>query len=218
MGNQHKHRSCCLYRLRDSHQIRANMAGEQDDFEDDQPTNYKAPEKVATEELLNKDADDEALMKWKKKLLEGAPSGGGDGPNVEVLNLKLCVEGREDIVLDLSQSDQALQESKIVVKEGVDYKLKIGFKVNNEIVSGLQFSQNFYKSGIKVPGSSQKFMVGSFGPKAEAQEWRANVAETVPSGMMARGTVTIKSRFSDDDKNIIKQWTWTMKVSKDWKD
>merc|ERR1712087_992814 len=120
MGNQHKHRSCCLYRLRDSHQIRANMAGEQDDFEDDQPTNYKAPEKVATEELLNKDADDEALMKWKKKLLEGAPAGGGDGPNVEVVALSFCVEGRDDLTMDLSQDPDVLKDTVFPVKEGVE--------------------------------------------------------------------------------------------------
>lgn len=194
------------------------MAGDDEDFqvEGEENTTYKAPEKVATEELLNKDADDEALMKWKKKLLEGAPAGGGDGPNVVVEALKFCVEGKDDLVLDLTQPDNVLAESKFVVKEGVDYKLKIVFRVNNEIVSGLQFYNVFYKAGVKVPGMAQKHMVGSFGPKADPQEWRSSIADTLPAGMLARGTVTIKSRFTDDDKNIIKQWQWKIKLAKDW--
>ena len=45
-----------------------------------------------------------------------------------------------------------------------------------------------------------KHMVGSYGPKKELQSY-ITPSEDAPKGMVARGSYTIKSLFTDDDKN-----------------
>ena len=58
-------------------------------------------------------------------------------------------------------------------------------------------------------------MVGSYGPKTELQSFTTKV-EQAPSGMIARGTYTVKSTFTDDDKNNHLQWEWTLEIKKEW--
>lgn len=60
-------------------------------------------------------------------------------------------------------------------------------------------------------------MVGSFAPKTEIQSY-TTAAEDAPSGMMARGSYTVHSLFTDDDKNEHLKWEWTFEIKKDWKD
>lgn len=56
-------------------------------------------------------------------------------------------------------------------------------------------------------------MVGSYGPKTEVQEFRTPM-EDAPSGMISRGTYVVKSKFTDDDKNIYLEWEWGLKIVK----
>ena len=58
-------------------------------------------------------------------------------------------------------------------------------------------------------------MVGSYGPKTEPQTYQTPT-ETAPSGLVSRGTYTVKSKFTDDDKNSIKEWEWILNIKKDW--
>lgn len=60
------------------------------------------------------------------------------------------------------------------------------------------------------------FMVGSYGPEVEPQEYQTPFEET-PTGMLARGRYTTKSKFTDDDKNVILAWEWAFDITKDWK-
>ena len=62
---------------------------------------------------------------------------------------------------------------------------------------------------------TSKHMVGSYGPKTEAHVFTTKPDEA-PSGMMGRGTYTIKSKFTDDDKNIYLEWEWALTIAKDW--
>ena len=59
------------------------------------------------------------------------------------------------------------------------------------------------------------YMVGSYGPKTEVQSYTAPQDEA-PSGMISRGTYHIKSKFTDDDKNIYLEWEWVLEIKKDW--
>ena len=65
------------------------------------------------------------------------------------------------------------------------------------------------------PVDKNKYMVGSYGPKSEVQSF-TSPSDEAPSGMIARGTYTVKSEFLDDDKNIYLSWEWSLKVAKDW--
>lgn len=58
-------------------------------------------------------------------------------------------------------------------------------------------------------------MVGSYGPKSEIQTYKTPV-DTAPSGMISRGHYTVKSKFTDDDKNIYLEWEWSFDIKKDW--
>ena len=57
-------------------------------------------------------------------------------------------------------------------------------------------------------------MVGSYGPKMEVQSFTTPV-DTAPSGMIARGTYTVKSLFTDDDKNEHLKWDWKLEIKKE---
>ena len=59
------------------------------------------------------------------------------------------------------------------------------------------------------------FMVGSYGPKTEAHGFTTPTDEA-PSGMIARGKYNVKSKFTDDDKNIYLEWEWCLEIKKDW--
>lgn len=60
-------------------------------------------------------------------------------------------------------------------------------------------------------------MVGSYGPKTTEYEYLTPVEEA-PKGMLARGTYTIKSKFTDDDKHDHLSWEWSLTIKKDWKE
>ncbi len=58
-------------------------------------------------------------------------------------------------------------------------------------------------------------MVGSYGPKTEPHVYTAPV-DDAPSGVIARGTYTVKSKFTDDDKRSYLEWEWALSIKKDW--
>lgn len=58
-------------------------------------------------------------------------------------------------------------------------------------------------------------MVGSYPPKKEIQFY-ITPAEEAPSGLMARGTYSVSSLFTDDDKHQHLKWEWTFEIKKDW--
>jgi len=64
-----------------------------------------------------------------------------------------------------------------------------------------------------VAVESRTDMVGSYGPKSELQSFTTK-PEQAPSGMLARGTYTIKSLFTDDDKNEHLKWEWKLEIKK----
>ncbi|KAL9957396.1 hypothetical protein ACROYT_G039028 [Oculina patagonica] len=142
-----------------------------------------------------------------------AASADASVPNVQVLKMSVVVEGREDIELDLTGDLSAFKYKSFTIKEGTSYRIKITFKVNHEIVAGLRYFHVIYRKGIRVDKSS--LMVGSYGPKAEPQEYLTPVEEA-PKGMLARGHYTSKSKFTGDDKNIYLEWEWAFDIKKDW--
>ncbi|KAJ1546335.1 hypothetical protein HK405_007202 [Cladochytrium tenue] len=40
--------------------------------------------------------------------------------------------------------------------------------------------------------------------------------EEAPSGMLARGHYTVRSRFIDDDGHVHLEWTWSFDIKKEW--
>ncbi|KAL1920197.1 uncharacterized protein VTP21DRAFT_1343 [Calcarisporiella thermophila] len=195
------------------------MAEQQDDLVPTMTEGYRVGEKKTLEEYHNLDAGDESLRKWKESLGLKAGAGNAAPPDdprkVVVLQLAMEVDGRDDVVLDLSSKD-ALEKTKttvITIKEGIHYRFKIKFKIQHDVVSGLKYLQVVKKMGVRV--DKEENMLGSYGPSAEPYE-KKFPEEEAPSGMLARGRYEVKSKFVDDDGIVHLEWQWAFKISKDW--
>lgn len=116
-------------------------------------------------------------------------------------------------VLDLSGDITHLKKQTFVIKEGVQYKIRIEFFVQREIVHGLKYVQKTYRMGVPVDKMSH--MVGSYPPKETIQSY-VTPSEEAPSGMLARGEYNVNSLFTDDDQTEHLAWQWSLKVEKDW--
>ncbi|KAM9391866.1 rho GDP-dissociation inhibitor 1 isoform 1-T2 [Pholidichthys leucotaenia] len=181
------------------------------------PVNYKPPAMKSLKELQEMDQEDESLRKYKQALLgQVCVNADEKAPNVQVTKMKLlCDDAPQPLVLDLTGDLEKLKKQPFTLKEGVDYRVEITFKVNKEIVSGLKYCHQIYRKGVKV--DKLDFMVGSYGPRAEEYTTVTSVEEA-PKGMIARGCYTVKSKFTDDDKTDHLSWEWTLSIKKDWKD
>lgn len=200
------------------------MSGDQvttpDELEHVPESNYKPPPEKTIDEILQADQEDESLRKYKEALLGDAQTGTvivepDDPRKVLVKKLVLVVADRPEISLDLTGDLSKLKKETFVIKEGVSYKIRIEFFVQREIVHGLKYVQKTNKLGITV--DKMTHMVGSYAPKTEIQSY-TTPAEDAPSGLISRGTYTVHSLFTDDDKNEHLKWDWTFEIKKDWKD
>ncbi|XP_072298732.1 rho GDP-dissociation inhibitor 3 [Eucyclogobius newberryi] len=183
--------------------------------EDDAPVEtvaFKAPAQKTLEEIQRLDRDDDSLVRYKNTLLGPVSSCPGDIPNVQVTSMTLLFdEGSPPQTMDLTGDLSKLPVFSL--KEGVQYRIKILFKVNREIVAGLKYYHVTSRKGMTV--EKDAYMVGSYGPRAEAHEFISRLEEA-PNGMITRGHYTIKSRFIDDDKNVHLAWDWGVDIKKDW--
>ncbi|CAG5897559.1 unnamed protein product [Menidia menidia] len=183
--------------------------------EDERNLNYNPPAQKSLQEIQELDKDDESLVKYKQTLLgPEAITADLSGPNVSVTRLTLlCEDAPEPLSMDLTGDLSVLKEKSFTLQDGVKYRLKIHFKVNREIVSGLKYRHVTYRKGVRV--NKVVCMVGSYAPRAEEQEFLCP-AEEAPKGVMSRGQYLIKSCFTDDDKNAYLSWEWNLNISKDW--
>ncbi|KAI8889537.1 hypothetical protein K501DRAFT_320241 [Backusella circina FSU 941] len=157
------------------------------------------------------DAADESLNKWKQSL---GLNQSGKG-RVIVENIALEIEGRSDVAVDLSTTAKVQQakNAPFTIKEGVEYRMKVKFRVQHDVVSGLKYMQVVKRKGIRVDKTEE--MIGSYGPNADAYEKKFQVEEA-PSGMLARGHYDAKSKFVDDDGVTHMEWDWSFDIKKDW--
>uniref|UniRef100_A0A8C7Z618 Rho GDP-dissociation inhibitor 1 n=1 Tax=Oryzias sinensis TaxID=183150 RepID=A0A8C7Z618_9TELE len=183
--------------------------------EEPEPVNYKPPAQKSVKEIQELDKDDESLRKYKEALLgPGISEADPNAPNVQVTQMTLiCETAPNPLVLDLQGNLEAFKKQAFILKEGVEYKIKISFKVNREIVSGLKYVQETYRKGMKIDKTD--YMVGSYGPRANEYEFFTTVEEA-PKGLLARGHYVIKSKFTDDDKHNHLSWEWNLNIKKDW--
>ena len=185
-----------------------------EEFEVETTPGYQAPKKVDLDTLQELDKDDEALNRWKAALLEGAETAkNSDDPRKVIVEKMIFHTEERELVLDLTGDLATLKDKPFIIKEGCQYRIKIEFKIQNEVVSGLRYVDAVYRKGVRVERNN--FMLGSYGPKAETQ-----VAQTpwqeMPSGMLARGHYKVKSKFIDDDGESHLAWEWTFDLKKKW--
>jgi len=194
-----------------------------DDDKGDVPE-YKVGKKVAIDELLKQDQDDESLRKYKESLLgkiddSAAPK--DDPRRVVIKELKIIFEDRPggDITYTLeSKVDlEKMKNTPFILKENSHYKIKVSFKVQHDIVSGLKYVNLVYRKGIRVAKDNQ--MIGSFGPQDKLHEvtFPRQGWEETPSGILSRGSYTAKSQFTDDDSVTHLEYEYASDIKSDWK-
>ncbi|KAI2585690.1 ARHGDIA isoform 5, partial [Pan troglodytes] len=128
----------------------AQIAAENE--EDEHSVNYKPPAQKSIQEIQELDKDDESLRKYKEALLgRVAVSADPNVPNVVVTGLTLvCSSAPGPLELDLTGDLESFKKQSFVLKEGVEYRIKISFRVNREIVSGMKYIQHTYRKGVKI--------------------------------------------------------------------
>ncbi|CAG0898796.1 unnamed protein product [Darwinula stevensoni] len=187
--------------------------------EEESDKNYKPPPQKTIDEMLAQDENDESLKKYKEALLGGAKTGSviidpSDPRKVIVRKLVMeCTDGPHK-ELDLCGDLSKLKKQTFVIKEGIQYRIRIDFHVQREIVHGLKYIQKISRKGIQV--EKMTHMVGSYAPKSEVQSY-TTPPEDAPSGLLARGTYQVKSNFTDDDGNEHLKWEWAFEIKSDWK-
>jgi len=165
--------------------------------------------------LMEQDAGDEALQKYKASLI-------GDAKKViidekdprQVLFDKLLIEpeGKNPIVLDPSKLKP--DEVAFTLKEGCKYRVRIVFRVQREIVLGLKKYDVITRKGITVDKTTQ--MMGSFAPAIDKSYEYPFSVEEAPSGMLYRGIYTAKTQFIDDDKTVHLLFQYQFRIGKEW--
>ncbi|TPX39598.1 hypothetical protein SeMB42_g06313 [Synchytrium endobioticum] len=194
--------------------------GGEDELQASSTTGYKVGEKKTLEELQKMDEADESLKKWKESL--GIKAGATQDSNmtndprkVIIISLALEVKDRTDVVVDISTPERlaALKSKPLTIKEGVEYRLKIKFKVQHDVISGLKYLHSVKRMGMRVDKAEE--MLGSYGPAPEPYE-KKFLWDEAPSGMMARAHYTVKSKFIDDDNTTHLEFDWAFDIKKDW--
>ncbi|XP_056262098.1 rho GDP-dissociation inhibitor 1 isoform X1 [Pseudoliparis swirei] len=153
--------------------------------ESESSVNYKPPAQKSLQEIQQLDEEDESLRKYKEALLgKVATVADPSAPNVEVTRMTLvCETAPQPLVLDLKGDLDNLRKNPFVLKEGIEYRIKINFKVNKDIVSGLKYTQQTFRKGIKLtPLVTSRFLttpsllhsgqVGLHGGQLRAQSGR----------------------------------------------
>ncbi|KDR83574.1 hypothetical protein GALMADRAFT_219395 [Galerina marginata CBS 339.88] len=193
-----------------------------DDQDDLKPTftpGYKPGAAKSADEYAKLDAEDESLARWKASLgiVPGTSTGAAGGPKVTVLTLELAsptLPAGKEIVFDLKDTARLADTKKnpIIIKEGVEYNVRITFKVNHSIISA---SPPYL---ISRPFDKMEQMLGSYGPSTDGKPYTKNFdPEESPSGMVARsGTYNVRSRVVDDDGEVYADWEWYFKLAKEW--
>ncbi|TIA84793.1 E set domain-containing protein [Aureobasidium pullulans] len=164
--------------------------------------------------------NDESLRKWKESLGIGSGTTIGDASDprkVIIVSLGLEVEGRPDIIIDLSSPGalESLKSKPFTIKEGATFRMKARFRVQHQILSGMKYVQVVKRMGIS---NKMQEMIGSYSPNTtDKPEYEKKFeAETAPSGMMARGHYNAVSKFIDDDEQTHLKFEWSFDIKKDW--
>ncbi|KAL8238088.1 hypothetical protein R6Q59_019169 [Mikania micrantha] len=187
----------------------------EDEGEDAEDHGIELGPQCTLKEQLEKDKDDESLRKWKEQLLGNVDIndvGESLEPEVKITSLSILSPGVSDIVLAIPE-DGKPKGLWFTLKEGCRYSLRFKFQVSRNIVAGLKYTNNVWRTGVKV--DRVKHMLGTFSPQQEAYTYDMP-EETTPSGYFARGSYSAKTKFVDDDNKCYLEINYSFDIRKDW--
>ncbi|KAD7117415.1 hypothetical protein E3N88_04683 [Mikania micrantha] len=187
---------------------------EDDDEEDVQGKIQIGPRRTLKEQY-EADKDDESLMRWKEQLLGAVDMNSVAetlDPEVKILSLAIVSPGRDDLLLQIPDNGK-IKGTWFTLKEGSHYAIKFTFQVRNNIVSGLKYKNTVWKTGLRV--EKTKEMIGTFSPQQEPYTHEIH-EDITPSGILARGSYSAKTKFIDDDNKCYLELNYTFDIRKDW--
>ncbi|KAL9120296.1 MAG: hypothetical protein Q9187_003149 [Circinaria calcarea] len=117
---------------------------------------FKVGEKKTVEEYAKLDQQDESLNRWKASLGISASAPLAVDPSDKrrciILSLALEVEGRPDLIVDLTAPGtlESLKSKPFVIKEGAVFRMKAVFRVQHDVLSGLKYLTVVKRKGIRV--------------------------------------------------------------------
>ncbi|ODQ78528.1 hypothetical protein BABINDRAFT_162734 [Babjeviella inositovora NRRL Y-12698] len=185
---------------------------------------YVVGEKKTIDEYQKLDAEDESLAKWKASLGLSAgntlPVAPGDKRKVVITEIAIFFnnEAEKPIIVNLENESATslLDGSKFnfKIKERSVYVMRVRFKIQHEIVTGMRYLQQAKKAGITVDKLDEP--CGSFAPNTTDKPYYEKVFEEVeaPGGIMGRGSLAVTAKFIDDDKNVHMTAKFTIQITK----
>jgi len=122
-------------------------------------------------------------------------------------------------VLKFTTEDEMKKAKKtpMVIKEGASYKMRVTFRVQHNVVLGLQIKNSIYsKVGAQLAKDVE--MLGTYPPKNEFQavDIPKQGWHEAPSGALARGEYKAKMKFCDDDGKEHLVFDYMIKIAKDY--
>ena len=126
----------------------------------------------------------------------------------------LCPDRIEGpIVLNLTDDAESTDPEKFYMKEASVYRIRLTFRVHNDIVHALKFCNIVSKMSVQVEKTED--VVGSYAPTTEDHVVELEQYET-PSGYFKRGDYEGKAMLADGDGNIHWQFSYPFRISKHW--
>jgi Rho GDP-dissociation inhibitor len=114
--------------------------------------------------LLIIDAGDDSLQRYKESLgLGGSNLSDPNDPRVcIILSLTMNSEGRPPVTVDLNApgAEKTLKDKPFKIKEGAKFQMTANFKVQHEVLSGLQYVQIVKRKGIRISKDQEMIVSG----------------------------------------------------------
>ena len=116
--------------------------------------------------------------------------------------------------LDTRAGKDHLKKTGVSIKEGSEYKFRLSFRVQHEILPGLKYVNRLKRMGMKT--AADELVIGSYAPQTEPHvfEFPRHDWIDAPKGMMYRGAYTASDRFVDGDGRTHLEYDYPVKVTK----
>jgi len=186
------------------------------------PAAAAPPPEVDLGAQFEKEKNDPAMIAYLKQLgIDPNYVPPKDDPRRVVINEFAVVfkeESRPAHVLKFNKPEDLLEAKKkpIIVKEGAEFKIRVSFRVQHNVVLGLKIINTVSKLGKTLTRDEE--MLGTYPPKNEFQTLEIPRLEwtEAPSGMLLRGDYKAKIKFIDDDNRTHLEFEYVLKIAKDW--
>eukprot|EP01106_Pelomyxa_sp_JSP_P001785 TRINITY_DN1272_c0_g1_i3.p2 TRINITY_DN1272_c0_g1~~TRINITY_DN1272_c0_g1_i3.p2 ORF type:complete len:184 (-),score=65.23 TRINITY_DN1272_c0_g1_i3:122-673(-) len=179
-----------------------------------------APPEVNLSQQYEKEKNDPAMIKYLQSLgIDPSYVPPKNDPRrVVISEFAIIFKEHPPVVLKFATQEDVLRAAStpIVIKEGTEFKIKVTFRVQHNVVLGLKILNQVSKLSTTIANDEE--MLGTYPPKNDFQaleiprlDWNE-----APSGLIARGEYKSHMRFVDDDKKCHLEFTYILKIAKEW--